>query len=208
MAAGNIFVLDVPAGKGSHGSPEKPRHSFVQLKVCLRHLFQRGAYSATYSPRASSPDTLTKRAGGWGRPLLHRLVFELPAIVHSIRPRRTNDFDCVHRALLGFRHKFRTRAEAEHAIPGGPRFQWVKYEIAREFIHAFSGHHVFRSLDYRYGYISHDGRVHSRFAGTGNRCVDEPHDSQQQRQQAGGMAGVGPATGYLGQRQLELVRGE
>ena len=143
-----------------------------------------------------------------GRPPLHRLVFELPAIVHSIGPRRTNDFDCVHRALLGFRHKFRTRAEAEHAIPGGPRIQWVKYEIAREFIHAFSGHHVFRSLVYGYGYISHDGRVHSRFAGPRNRCVHEPHDSQQQRQQTGGMAGVGPATGYLGQRQVELVRGE
>jgi hypothetical protein len=66
-------------------------------------------------------DTLTKRAGGWGRPPLHRLVFELPAIVHPIGPRRTNDFDCVHRALLGFRHRFRTRAEAEHAIPGGPQ---------------------------------------------------------------------------------------
>src|SRR5579864_6161667 len=39
MAAGNIFVLDVPAGKGSQGSPEKPRHSFGQLKVCSQASF-------------------------------------------------------------------------------------------------------------------------------------------------------------------------
>jgi hypothetical protein len=64
MAAGNIFVLDVPAGKGSHGSPEKPKHSFGQLRVCSQASFPARRVFGDLFTSGELQDNLTKEPAG------------------------------------------------------------------------------------------------------------------------------------------------